>query len=105
MATRSFAAAGASALATGCTATEYGRNWFLITGVVALNSDVLADSAGPNACANGSNAFSVGVLAFANACTLPSVRVVCCSVPGSSVSACSRFWSCEEIAAKFGWTS
>ena len=27
--------------------------------------------------------------------------MVCCSVPGNSVSACSRLASCEEIAAKF----
>ena len=40
------------------------------------------------------------MLAFANACTLPSVWVVWFSVPGSSESACSRFASSEEIAWK-----
>ena len=41
------------------------------------------------------------MLWLANACALPSVTVVSCSVGGSRVSACSRFWACEEIAVKF----
>ena len=56
VAARSLAAAGASALASGWTATENGRSWFLITGVVSLNSGRVAASAGPSACANGSSA-------------------------------------------------
>jgi hypothetical protein len=72
-----------------------------MTGVVSLNSGVAAFSAGPKAWANGSRPRSAIVLWLANAWALPSETVVSWSVGGSRVSACSRFWDCEEMAAKF----
>ncbi len=53
-------AAGASVRASGCSATENGRSWLRITGVVSWNSGREALSAGASACANGTSAWSVG---------------------------------------------
>ena len=96
----SLVAAGASVRASGCTATENGRSWFWITGVVSRNSGRDARSAGPRLRANGSSSCRVVALAPANARTLPSVSVVCCSVAGNSDSVDSSAVSLAAMAEK-----
>ena len=68
--------------------------------MVSRKSGREALSAGPRFRANGSSLGSVVALALEKACTLPSVWVVCCRVPGNSWSADSSWASLAEIAAK-----
>ena len=92
----------AQRLASGWTATENGRSWFWITGVVSWNSGRAAVSAGPNAWANGSSSVQRRRargrerlhLARASGWSARAFRVAASALP--------RGWrSCEEIAAKF----
>ena len=79
--------AGRRLRTTGRAATTNGRIWVWTIGALGLASAVSAWLAAGRALAAGSRLRAAGPSTFANACTLPSVAVVCRSVAGRSPTA------------------
>ena len=98
MAAARLTEAGLRLRTSGRAATTNGRIWFRTIGVLGLASATSALLAAGSERAAGSRLVAVGPSFLANVCTLASVAVVCCSVPGRSVIARLRLPSSEAKA-------